>query len=321
MSLTVLPVESSVDMCVQPMPTQTGERAVPDCLYIEPVNICNANCVFCSYQFDQRPKHTMSAAIFRRAVDEYAEAGGREVALSPYAGEIFIDKAIMEKIAYLSEKGFERIHTYSNATLIDRFGAHNVMRSGLTSLHISTAPLDEKVFKAIYRHPAYKRTLRNIRDLLISFGEVQDRTVQEFAIEFRSERSLQDCQALPDYKEYIEPYVTPGVSFGALTHFDSRGGLIRPSDLPPGMTVGDGGSVGLTPCSRIFILQMLVNGDLRLCGCNFDYRASVDELGLGNVDEVSLIDAFNSPRARWLKSSFEAERAPRICQDCAWYGL
>ena len=87
------------------------------------------------------------------------------------------------------------------------------------------------------------------------------------------------------------------------------------------MTVGDGGSVGLTPCSRIFNLQMLVNGDLRLCGCNFDYRAAVDELGLGNVEEVSLIDAFNSARAQWLKSSFEAERAPTICQNCAWYGL
>ena len=45
-------------------------------LGIEVTNTCNANCVFCAYQYQERPKKIMSQAIFEKTIHEYVAVGG-----------------------------------------------------------------------------------------------------------------------------------------------------------------------------------------------------------------------------------------------------
>ena len=63
-------------------------KNIPDILYIETTNTCNANCIFCAYQYDKRPKTTMPFELLSKAVNEYKLAGGKKINFSPFASSI-----------------------------------------------------------------------------------------------------------------------------------------------------------------------------------------------------------------------------------------
>src|SRR5580700_6765543 len=55
----------------------SGFSRSPKMLYLELVNICNADCVFCAYRHDKREKSRLSFESLRRAIDEFKVLGGR----------------------------------------------------------------------------------------------------------------------------------------------------------------------------------------------------------------------------------------------------
>ena len=45
-------------------------------LHLELTNLCNANCIFCPYQFQERPKQFMSDEVFFKAVNDFVAIQG-----------------------------------------------------------------------------------------------------------------------------------------------------------------------------------------------------------------------------------------------------
>src|SRR6478672_8075702 len=73
----------------------------PPSLNIELTNICNADCVFCGYQYQQRAKGIMSDEVFHRAVSEFVNCGGGDVFLTPIVGEATVDTKFLGRVKYL----------------------------------------------------------------------------------------------------------------------------------------------------------------------------------------------------------------------------
>src|SRR5262245_60797180 len=48
-------------------------------LHLELTNLCNANCLFCPYQFQEREIQFMSDTVFEKAVADYLAIGGGSV--------------------------------------------------------------------------------------------------------------------------------------------------------------------------------------------------------------------------------------------------
>ena len=300
-----------------------GLRGTPEWLYLELTNICNANCVFCAYRYDRRKKSVMSSDLVRSAADAYAAMNGRNVGLTPLYGELFVDRRAMEKIAHTRSKGFSHIHTYTNASLLHKFGVDNILRSGLTELRLSLAPFDEEAYQKIFRFrgKVYRQLIENVRNLLIAFRATPDKTVKSLHLEFRSDRSLAECAALPDYQIHVAPYLSENIFVSAMTHFDSWSEAIKPSDMVPGMTLLDGKSMGRKrlPCHRMFAVQVLDDGTIRQCGCRVDTFAKTDELVIGHLSQTTIAKAFNSRRAKANVMSFINGRLLDVCHKCAWY--
>lgn len=307
---------------------------VPDVLYMEITNICDANCIFCAHQFDKRKQVVMDDDIFKRAVDEFYEAGGRNIDLSPLTGEVLIDPKILDKIEYLRDmgdmggKGFEDIHFFTNLGLLHKFDMDRFLRSGITTLYISTAPLDRELYEKMYRNTKYDHVVENLRDLLKAFREAKRKgaggggtTIKEIHLEFRSDRGMEGCLAMEDYKEYVGPYLSDGVKLAHMVSYDSWNKTIKEGDLLEGMTLLEPNPVKLLPCARLFLLQVMVSGDIRLCGCRINPASPVDELIIGNINEVTLMEAYNSKRATELGKSFFTGKAPEVCKQCSWYSL
>jgi MoaA/NifB/PqqE/SkfB family radical SAM enzyme len=295
------------------------KKARPIYLVLEPTNICNANCIFCAYQFDQRPKAEMEQKVFERCVDEFTNKGGKILQLTPFAGEIFIDKSLMSKLAYAKSKNLE-VHTYTNASLLHKFNPKEILNSGLTRISISTAPFDETLYKQIYRNNLYKTVLRNIETLISAFHETDEKTVKLIEISFRADRSIKACKDLPDYQQYIAPHVKGNVSAGAMSYYDAWSNTIKQEDLLEGMTLLHSDRQGkVTTCPRIFSVQVTANNAIRLCGCRYDNNADYDELEIGNIQEMTVEEAYNSPEAKQKIKSFSRGEMLEVCKKCSWY--
>jgi hypothetical protein len=298
-----------------------GLLPAPTRLYLEVVNVCNADCVFCAYRHDKRPKRRLALDVIQRTAAEFQRLGGDSISFSPTLGETFADKDALKKIEAVRDIGFAHMYTYTNASLLHRFGVENVLRSGLTVIRISLAPLDAEIYRSIYQNQTYPDVLKNVRDLLIAFAATTDRTVQEIYLEFRSDRPLEACQEMPDYKTHIAPYLVPHVHLTVMTYFDGWSGAIAEQDLMPGMTLLDPDSVGSKrlPCGRMFSLQVLSDGSIRQCGCRVDTQAAKDGLVIGHIDDMTLAEAFQSDQARENIASFIKGKPLDVCRKCSWY--
>jgi hypothetical protein len=298
-----------------------GQLRGPEWLYLELTNTCNADCIFCAYRHDKREKTLLSMDVITRVATQFKKLGGRKIGLSPTLGETFVDREAVKKIRALGEIGFDSIHTFSNGSLLHKFGVENILRSGLTELRISLPPMDEAVYNRMYQNKNYTKVRANLRNLLVAFGKVKDATVKDIYVEFRADRSLEDCTALPDFQSYVAPHLGPNVHLSAMSNFDSWDGAITTADLLPGMTLLDGSASGpkRIPCGRMFILQVRSDGVIRQCGCRVDTAAEEDELVIGDIGQMSLEDAFHAPKARANIASFIQGRHLQICRNCSWY--
>jgi len=101
-------------------------------LHLELTNLCNANCVFCPYQFQTREVQFMSDEVFYKAVQDYVSIGGGSVGLTPIVGDALIDPKFLDRARYLrSLPQVDRIWLTTNCILLDRFGIEPVLQSGI----------------------------------------------------------------------------------------------------------------------------------------------------------------------------------------------
>lgn len=294
----------------------------PDTLYIEPTNICTANCVFCAYQFDQRPKQYIDSNLVLDIVEQYVRVGGKSVNLTPFAGEIFVHPNIINLITKISaNKRIKRISTYTNASLLHTVDIREFLYSGVTHLGISVAPLREDLYKAIYRAGFYPKVRQNIQSLLAQYVTCKDSPLSQIEISFRADRPLSDCIKLPDFNTTVKPFLhDKRIKVTSLQDYDSWSATITQEDLLEGMNLLHTELTGVMPtCRRIHNVQVLVDGTIRLCGCRFDNSAQSDELEIGNIDSIGLTEAYNSPNAQKIRASFAEGRILDICKKCSWY--
>lgn len=292
---------------------------IPKRLYIEPTNICNANCIFCAYQFDKRKKTKIDLTLLAKVVKEFKNIGGKHINLTPFVGEIFVDSNILDKIRLIKEYQFDSIFAYTNALLIHKFNLEDILNCGLTQLSVSTAPLIKDVYKKIYRNGSYRQLLVNLKNLLRAFNKIDNKTLERITIEFRSDRSLHECLNTDDFKTYVEPYLSKGISVSSLDTYDSWMGMIKESNLLEGMKIKNANFKKPFPCKRLSSIQITANGDVRLCGCRYNNKAEEDIFSLGNVKDISILEAYNSPKAKDLKRSFFQNNIPDECEQCSWY--
>ncbi len=304
---------------------QKNKGAVPRSLILNITNICNASCVFCSYPYQKGEKAIINETDFQKAVREFKDMGGVEINFTPLLGEIFVDKDIINKIRFVKSFNFEKVYTYTNASLIHRFNIDDILSSGLTEMIVSTAPLHEETYHKIYRNNTYKQVVANIRSLLKQFNHLKsigskELTVKKLAIDFRSDRPIKDCLQLPDYLEYVQPYLSKDVAVGGMRTFDPQKGSIKDNQLVEGMMVKNTRFLPkILPCARSSNIDVGLDGVVRICGAIIDLNKDVDELTVGNIRKNSLKEIYNGSRVKDFKKSFLLNKNWDICKNCSWY--
>ena len=281
---------------------------------IETTNICNANCVFCAYQYQTRPTGVMDMGLFRKIIAEFVECGGGGVGFTPTVGEPLVDKHIVERIRYARcHPQITTISMYSNLVTLNRVGAEALATSGLSSLTVSTSGFDPVMYERVYRSTRYAQMLANVKEL----GEVNNRLGRplKLFVDMRVDRPLNEVLSYPDYQEVA---AIVGVNnIGVKFRYDSWGGKVSQSELTGNMKLRRNLRPRWSPCTELFMGPM-VYWDGKVGGCNCrDVNAS--ELIVGNVRDQHLADIWFGPELKQLRDEFTTPKIKDLCKACTHY--
>ena len=285
-------------------------------LNVETINICNANCIFCAYQYQKRPTGTMDTKLFETLIADYAKIGGGLLGLTPTVGEPLADTEIVERIKYArSFKEIKQIGFYSNLISLGLHNLDNFINSGITSITVSTSGLDESMYKRIYRSDQYKRMYNNLTNLLIANKKANSPI--NIAIDMRSDMSLKETRNLKDYKNILK-YI-PEKNCGYKFRYDNWAGKIKQSNLIGKMKIRNLNAslhLRISPCYEYFNGPMVYwNGDVGICGCR---DVDAKELIIGNLKNSNIKDIwYNSKHLDYLNNFIK--RTPEICKTCTHY--
>jgi radical SAM protein with 4Fe4S-binding SPASM domain len=294
-------------------PTLSAMSVRPFELHLELTNLCNANCVFCPYQFQQRDIEYMSDAVLEKAVSDYVASGGGSVGLTPIVGDALIDPKFLARVHYLrSLPAIDRIWLTTNAILLDKHGVENVLDAGLSFITISTAGFDEEMYRRVYRNSSYQRMRRNVVALLE--GNRRRGDPIPITIGLRPDRPLDEVMKHPDFQEILS--YKPALDF--TWSYTSAGGRISRDELPAAMKLRVVNK-RRQPCASLYNGPIvLANGTVMACSCVASMDAVAD-LGIGNVLETPLLDIWQGDRMRQIREQFENQSLNRTCAGCDMY--
>lgn len=289
----------------------------PPYLTIETTNICNANCTFCAYQYQERAKEVMTEETFALALGQYLEWGGGGLGLSTVVGDPLLDPNFVTRVARArSSPLIKEIGTTTNCLHLHKVGAERLLTSGISSIAISTSGFDPEMYHRLYRSTRYTQMRDNVLDLLRTNKRLGSPVT--ITISLRLDRNPAEVIAYPDFQEVKD--LATSVEWNA--YFDSWSGRIKQEDLTGNMKLRSNKLMVLKPfipCSQLYVgLGILVDGTVTACACR-DLDGKSD-LVLGNIHKLSLQQMWHSHQLEQLRSKWSTKRViPDICSDCTHY--
>ena len=196
--------------------------------------------------------------------------------------------------------------------MVDRFGAEELIDSGITHFVVSIAGFDEAMYRRVYRSKQYKRVLRNVLALLDANQRAGDPV--NIVVALRPDRPLKDVMAQPDLKRVLA--YEPMLDF--TWSFTTAGGRITREMLPPAMRIRRS-PAKTESCVILYNGPMVLpDGTVMACNCVAAVDAIAD-LAIGDIQKQSLGAIWRSDQLRRLRESFAASTLNPTCAKCDMY--
>jgi MoaA/NifB/PqqE/SkfB family radical SAM enzyme len=264
---------------------------LPDIVQIESTNICNARCVFCPRDEMLRRQGVIDDALYRKIVDECAQLGIGHLRLHNY-GEPFVDRHLVEKIAYAKARGIPEVGLISNGSLIGEDIARGIVEAGLDAINISVDASGREVFEQTRVGLKYDKVIENIERLVrirADLGRTHPRLILSFVRQSNSDEE----------RSFIERWRQVADKIHVTDLHNWAGTLHRASD-------------GSFPCYRQWLtFTVLWDGRVSLCCADFDGRVI-----LGDMRVSSLREIWNDEPYRKVRREHLASGGPAICRAC-----
>jgi len=272
---------------------------------------CNANCVFCAYQFVRKEdKAHMSDSMFELVLERIRQARIKQVMLSPNIGEPLIAPNFIKKMEHLRAVGVEHIELTTNALFLHHIGLHEMLIDGPDKMNISFAGFDKEMYERDYRVRHYERTRDNILELLRLNKKLD--TKREISLWIRGDLPVETLLAAPEMAEVFQL----ANEVGRMTEVDNWLGLITEDILPKGYILQRAAPrITQRPCMLLWNLTVHPDGDIQLCSCRNIFGDP--DLHIGNIKEMTLLEAHSQIEqvlVRW-----ESRSVPTACKTCSMY--
>lgn len=288
-------------------------------LYIETSSLCNLKCRFCAYDKKESARVNMPNELFFDCVEQAVRMGLVRYHLTPCTGDVFMDKALLSKLAYLdSHPKVESYDFFTNFTIPAEEEIEALLGlSKFESLKISVYGHDLESFVAITlsTEKVYRRLLANLELLLARLPRVR----------FRLKLAMRTSgggrvHGASDLQKLLARYEDAGIKVERKRVFNNWGGMITGADVQGlDIEVTDTRSTYKKgACTLLFTgVQVMATGIVNGCACR-DVDAT---LRIGDLNEAPLAEilSLENPAYRQLVQEQEAGRFRPICQSCDYY--
>lgn len=281
-------------------------------LGIEVTNICNANCQFCGYKHQKRAKETMSNALFRYSIYQYAAAGGGRLDLTPIVGDPLVDKALVDKIRFAKQmKEITYVSLFTNLIGLDSFNPEHFLSSGIDEINISACLGSKRMYARIFGVDRYDSVTQNLDTLLRENRRLGNRV--KVIIHLKGDKPYRQITSSPDYRRICRLYGRTVCHID--DQYDNWAGLVQDDDLPKYHTFRKVHNMS-EPCVELYNgMIIFANGDVGVCR-----RRDLDaKLVIGNIRECSLKDMWGGERLHTIRERWVKGILPRVCRRCYCY--
>jgi O-antigen chain-terminating methyltransferase len=291
---------------------ETG-RMRPIMLFCETVNICNADCVFCPYSAQTRPRGFMTSDLFAKVLAQYREIGGGRLTLTPMVGDALLDRLWMERVRLLA-KAREQVtpSITTNLYALDQYSDQEIleMLRGFSRIYVSCYGITADECETITRRRSFDRFLTQMRRLLsLRRASATDCEIR-IGIRTLTPRTSNELTA------FLREQVGEVLPFRATHTYKNWGNTMR--GPLPGEAVWAPERTNESPCIMLpLAMQIYWDGRVSACSC-CDYDSS-SQLFLGDLTQQSLSEIFNSPSSQELWRLHETGCLPPICRNCTFH--
>ena len=279
-------------------------------LHLELTNICNANCIFCPYQYLKAPKEVMTDTVFYKAVTEFGEISGGSVGLTPRVGDALIDPNFLRRVRYLREQPFiDRIFLTTNGILLDKVGIREILMSGLSTINISTSGFDKESYERIYRTKQYDKMKNNVYELL-EHNEALGRPVN-ICLGLRVDRPASEVVKDADFQPIFK--FNPDIDITLA--FSSGGNKIKRKDLRGNMKLRSP-RLPKETCANLYNGAVIFPSG-KVGGCACLTAIDSEDLVIGDILSDKLIDIWVGKKMKEIREQFEKpEKLNPTCLAC-----
>jgi MoaA/NifB/PqqE/SkfB family radical SAM enzyme len=287
---------------------------------IETSSACNLKCRFCAYEKKSSAKVSMSNDTFIDTLNQATELGFRRFHLTPCTGDVFMDKHVFEKLAFMdAHPKVDGYHFFTNLTIPTHEQLLRLMsHKKLERLTISVYGHDEESFVAIAKSSPkiYRRLIANLETVLEHLG----RWPFSVSIGFRSNFDVPKKDS-SEVMRLLSKFRQAGVGVHS-SHgvYNNWGGYISQKDVEGlNMHIVDGASVHHSgACVKLFdAVQVMATGVVNACSCR-DVDAT---LKIGDVQDKPLKEILSARNAEYVRiiEEQQAGNFRPVCKGCDYY--
>jgi len=285
----------------------------PFVVFVDPSDACNFKCRFCPTSDRElmkkvgRPWKQMPLELFKKIADDMTKFPKKIEVLRLYKdGEPLINKDFPAMIKYAKDiKASNRIDTTTNASLLTKKRAEEIVKAGLDRINISIYGIKSEHYSAFSGVKLeFKQILENVRN----FYEIRDQC--EMLVKINGDQLTEEeknvfLEYFGDYTDKI--YIEHTMS--CWPEFNLRGVDVNPKVGIYGQQIKE-----VEVCPYPFY-SIAINSDGVVSVCFLDWGR---KLSLGNIRDESLKDVWEGRAMKQYRKMFlEGERKNHpVCGTC-----
>jgi Radical SAM superfamily len=281
----------------------------PTDVNLEPTNLCNADCVFCGYQFQMRPHKEMPIELGNEIIAKAKRAGAKRVGLTPVVGEPLVHRRLEELVRIAAGPPARLlVGLTTNGILLTPARYMTLVEAGVDSINVSMSYPDEEEYFRIYRNKGLRKVVMNLEGIL----DVYDGHRCEMGLSIRTPRRKWHHHPLFVRARAAGWHLSNNKFFddwsGRTTSImESEGLWTRPNRTK------------LLPCSILYSgPHFFSDGRATACGCR-----DVDGKSDLALDSQQLLTdmrgVYSSGAVEGIRQRFRRGDAPAICKSCRHY--
>ena len=288
--------------------------------YVELVNKCNAECIFCTYPLLRdrgKPLTDMTDEFFNKMLTLIETERRSSISLTPTTGEIFMNNQWDYYLQKILDLDFvEKVHFYTNGAIFNDKNRGRFFRLRILnkmSISFSTGGVDRETYELMFGKDLFDHVKQNINSLLRDLKEKSFKIPVSIDIKFSKSatQSRSFCRKIYNKCNYQYAFIK------IRDTYDTFSGLIENDNIAKMRSPAL--SKRKHPCNYLNDIRFAANGEIWLCGCVISELPGHQELKVGHLkDEADL----NQTRQRLKKIQEEwlhQRKIPYPCRECTWY--